>query len=330
MADIFLNKRKIYYSKYCVTFSSARGTFIYEFESKRKIIKEKLTINGKVYFTRNNEGEGTIYSDDMQRNYSFKVEENESVVSAKRDSLQHPCMEDLISWSNGVRYFEFGTALQKGNLLIQSDNLDEKLEKKNSTVTVETFYLGQKIEGFKEAVIEDMKEIGYDVDDIGIGVPKGISIDSNVPLKKDALVSVYVKESNLKCNTDQLIMSTGMYRSLSIIIALNYYIKNKLPSCILIDDIGEGLDYNRSQALVSLIIRKIKDTTVQLIMSTNDKFIMNNVDLEYWQIINRSGNVCEIINKDNSVDIFKDFQYMGLTNFDFFSSKFFINRKNYE
>lgn len=40
-----------------------------------------------------------------------------------------------------------------------------------------------------------------------------------------------------------------MYRALAVIIHLNYLLLAKKTSCILIDDIGEGLDFERSTAL---------------------------------------------------------------------------------
>lgn len=58
-------------------------------------------------------------------------------------------------------------------------------------------------------------------------------------------------------------------------------------------------------------------------MSTNDKFVMNNTELEYWQIIHREGGLVKMHNITNSAEIFDEFRYTGLNNFDFFSTEFF-------
>jgi len=58
----------------------------------------------------------------------------------------------------------------------------------------------------------------------------------------------------------------------------------------LIDDIGEGLDYERSKKLIDLIIQKAKKYAVQLIMTTNDRFVINKTPLEYWLVIKREKN----------------------------------------
>jgi phosphosulfolactate phosphohydrolase-like enzyme len=91
----------------------------------------------------------------------------------------------------------------------------------------------------------------------------------------------------------------------------------------LIDDIGEGLDFERASNLIKLLIKKAEDSSIQLIMSTNDKFIMNNTDLKYLQIISRAGEKVRFHNQKNSPQIFEDFKFTGLNNFDFFTSDFF-------
>jgi hypothetical protein len=52
----------------------------------------------------------------------------------------------------------------------------------------------------------------------------------------------------------------------------------KTPATILIDDIGEGLDFDRSSRLIKLLIEIAeKNENIRLIMSTNDRFVMNAV-----------------------------------------------------
>jgi hypothetical protein len=63
-----------------------------------------------------------------------------------------------------------------------------------------------------------------------------------------------------------------MFRTLSLFIQLNYALQASLPSCLLIDDIGEGLDYSRSALLIERLMSKVEGTQIQLVMSTNDQF----------------------------------------------------------
>ena len=97
-----------------------------------------------------------------------------------------------------------------------------------------------------------------------------------------------------------------------------------MPSCILIDDIGEGLDYGRAKSLIDLIISKASVSSVQILMTTNDRFVMNKMPLEYWSIINRYGQKSLFYNYRNSAKVFDEFELIGLSNFDFFSSNYFL------
>lgn len=52
---------------------------------------------------------------------------------------------------------------------------------------------------------------------------------------------------------------------LSLIVHFNYYEFAKIPGVVLIDDIGEGLDYERSTKLIKLLISKAeKSENMQL------------------------------------------------------------------
>ncbi len=108
-----------------------------------------------------------------------------------------------------------------------------------------------------------------------------------------------------------------MFRALSIIIQINYVVLADTPSCILIDDIGEGLDFDRSCCLIDVLISKAENSSVQLLMATNDRFVMNQVPLEYWSILDRQANHVTIRNYLNSKEIFDNFKFTGLNNFDF-------------
>lgn len=104
--------------------------------------------------------------------------------------------------------------------------------------------------------------------------------------------------------------ATGKTRTLNVIASLANLISGDqmegMPSCVLIDDIGEGLDYERSSLLINYLIGECKDTSIQLIMATNDKFVMNSVPLEYWSVIQRQGGRCRIFNYENSKEIFDE------------------------
>ena len=113
-----------------------------------------------------------------------------------------------------------------------------------------------------------------------------------------------------------------MFRAFSLLIQINFALLNGTPSCIIIDDIGEGLDFDRSCALIELLMEKVKGSSVQLVMATNDRFVMNKVPLEYWTVLRREEGKTRIYNYANSKEIFDEFSFTGLNNFDFLATDF--------
>ena len=178
-----------------------------------------------------------------------------------------------------------------------------------------------------------MTKIGYKLSEIGTQVPSFVNPDilsANSPNNLPQFLYLYIKEEDLKSVTEQSEMSQGMFRALSLFIQINYSLLAIQPSCIIIDDIGEGLDYQRSSSLIKILIEKAKTGLVQLIMTTNDQFIMNGVPIEYWSVIERNPGSVKLHNIYNSRDKIEEFKFIGLNNFDLFTSEFLLQKESEE
>lgn len=290
---------------------------------KNKVIEEKLVIGSTTKLDRGPRGEGTIYAVKEKRDMKFQAPPSELACVNRRDSVQHPFFEDLHKWGKNLRSYLFGTPLGRDHYAVfRKDKEEEKLNLKDTKQTVAIFKKGQKkySKEFIDNIKTDMTKVGFNLDNITVGSPISITFQNLLEPPEGILV----KEGDLKGTTDQNSISQGMFRALSLIIQLNYSLLDSVPSCILIDDIGEGLDYERASALIKLLIDKAKKSCVQLIMSTNDRFVMNNVPLEYWSIMRRFPNESKIYNYKNSRKQFDDFELTGLNNFDFFTSDFVV------
>ena len=136
------------------------------------------------------------------------------------------------------------------------------------------------------------------------------------------LVGLNVQETALPGVTDQFSMSQGMFRVLSLLIHMNYCQLSNTGSTVLIDDIGEGLDFDRSCRLIELLREKALGSAIQLVMSTNDRFVMNQVPLDEWSVLQRDGGTVHVRNAGNSRDIFNSFKFTGLSNFSFLEMDF--------
>jgi len=281
-----------------------------------KVIYEKLVCNDKTLLSRDESGKGKIYTAQIG-DIEFQSPENKLAIS-RRDKIQYPYLEKIHLWANNFHHYSFGTSMKQE----YGKAIDDKqtVLHENSDNSVEIFAIGENKfdKEFKESILSSMNSIGYEINIIDI--QGHLYSDTHVRFEDYTL---YVSEKENDTIIYQSHMSQGMFRALSIIIHLTYHTMMKTQTTILIDDIGEGLDFERSTKLIKLLIELAeKNDNIQLIMSTNDRFVMNNVPLEYWQVIQRKGGECHIYNYHNSKDIFDEFAYTGLNNFDFLATDF--------
>jgi len=327
LADLFSGDAKISSlhriglgtAEYQVKFEEESNIFEYFLNFKKgKIFQEILLVDEVEKLNRE---KGTLWYEEANNMLKFKTDDDILAIS-KRDQIQHPFFEKLYNWGNNLNHYRFGRQLGKNALLREIPNQEnEEIDLKDGDDVTNIFVKAKKEfpNSFVNTLLEDMKAISYHLQDIGIGLIKNFPIPA---------YGLNVKEKDLTDMTDQREMSQGMFRAFSLLIQLNYSLLSKIPSCILIDDIGEGLDYERSTNLIDLIIKKVKDSNVQVIMTTNDRFVMNNIPLEYWMVIQRLPHKALFYTYQNSKETFDDFKYTGLNNFDFLSSEFYITGFN--
>lgn len=307
-----------------VTFEENDDRYYYLLDISSKIVNtEKLVRNNQILLNRSSDGNGFIRAEELNIDMRFKLQENDIAIFKKRDEIQHPFLEGIHSWANSVRFFQFGSELGRRNLharKLSEDGVTK--DEDNSAVEYQEKVVKTYIDGwekfgekFDQAILADLERIGYPCSNIAASHFSQVQLPGAVP------VILEVQERDLKAPTSQIFMSLGMYRSLAILIHLNYAIFSKSVSCIIIDDIGEGLDFERSRKIIDVLIEKCEMGKIQLFMSTNDRFVMNEVPINHWQIVERTGSVVRLINAFNSRDKFDEFQYYGLNNFDFFSTK---------
>lgn len=306
---------------------------------KGLVVQENLIMYGesdRPILERDESGEGTIFAKELNQAIRFQTDKTEIAAVKRRDSIQHPFLEILYQWSNSLRFYEFGTQLGKNFMNLMSYPTGElsknKTQLKNPKYVVSIFQAGKQEIGanFIQAIISDMKKIGYNLSKIGTKVPSTINPELSADDFDNLPEFIYVKEEDLNSVTEQSEISQGMFRALSLFIQINYSLLASKPSCIVIDDIGEGLDYQRSSAMIKILIEKAKTGLFQLIMTTNDEFIMNGVPIEYWSVIERSPGRSRLHNIYNSRDKIEEFKFIGLNNFDLFTSEFLLEKASNE
>lgn len=295
----------------------------------QKVESESLRVGSVLVLQRSTGGAGEILFEQMGPvpvMKAFQAPENMIAAVVRRDSTQHSFLEPIHRWASSLRYYQFGTHLGKEMYAVFVPSQAPSVDDRDQNLVVAIYNAGIKRLGdeFKKSIMVDMAKIGYEISDVGIAPPKNIQFNS----APGELTGLYVQEVSLPGRTEQHAMSQGMFRCLSLLIHVNFAEMRKSAACVIVDDIGEGLDFNRSCKMIHLLRDKAEKSSVQVILSTNDRFVMNEVPLTEWAIVQRNGNHVQIRNYENSKDIFDDFRFTGLSNFTFFEMDIINNHES--
>jgi energy-coupling factor transporter ATP-binding protein EcfA2 len=291
------------------------------------VLMEELSVDDRILLQRGAGGVGYIFAKEIDggKNIPFQSPQNELAAAVRRDAIQHPFLQPLFDWASAVRHYHFGTPLGKDNFTVivpKGARNPSDADDKDATQVVAIYQkaVHELPEGvFRKHMLADLERVGYPADEISVGAPISIRLRAGLA---GELLCLLVKEKGLRSVTDQNTMSQGMFRVLSLLVLTNYLLLAKKAGCILVDDIGEGLDFDRSCLLVDLMREKADHSRIQLIMSTNDKFVMNKVPLEEWSVLQRRGNHVHVLNYVNSRKLFEEFRFTGLSNFSFLEMGF--------
>lgn len=328
---------------YKVKFGDEDGSSAYQLSIQdQEVASERYIVADQTVLERRADGRGELNATQLaDQKLRFESPKDQLAAVLKRDAIQHPFLQKLYDWSVGVKHYRFGTTMGSDRVVITglspqmvdtsqpraAPTIQSKSPEAQDPNQVFQIY----VDGFTRfgvefdsGIIKDMKSLDYQITEVGYD-PLERNEFQGSPIPPQVL---FVQERDLACKTRQMEMSSGMYRALNMAIQLNYWEKTKSSVCILIDDIGEGLDFDRSTRLIKLLIAKAKTNAFQLIMTTNDRFVMNSVPLEYWGIIERKRNKVKVLNERNSPEAFADFKSIGLNNFDFFSRTLYRKAKN--
>ncbi len=273
--------------------------------NESQIFQEKIHIQNKVKLDRQ---KGKIWNLETNSFLHFELDKDISAVS-KADKKQYPYLEWIHFWGKNLKFFRFGSLLGKDKTHNEDTNFKEDqipilILLENSPETAKN----------KAQTLQDMNKLGYDLQAIALDT---ITIH-------DLPVGMGLKVTEQGVDIPQRDMSQGMFRVLSLLLQINQYLFKNIPTCILIDDLGEGLDHQRSKALVDLLLQKARHHHIQIILTSNDRFVMNKIPLENWLVVHKEDKKSIFYGYQNSKEIFEEYKYSGLSNFDFLATEFYL------
>jgi len=230
-------------------------------------------------------------------------------IQVRRDEKEYPFLEELINWAEGTHGLDFGNTSAKTIILPQNNRLD-------SLNIVPSIVNELNPKSIKE-VVKDFNKLGYDLESMYSEFLPGIPREFKF---------LFVKEKGLEHPISQEYLSDGMYRALALIIYVQYMVQNNISEeLFLVDNLSEGLDYDRSSKLLKLLFDKVDKYKFNFIFTSNDYFLINSVEVKYWNIIYRVGSITKSYNYKKNKEEFDKFYSSGLSNLDLFTSNF-INK----
>lgn len=271
-----------------------------------QVTAEEFRRGPTVLLSRSSDGSGRIYAEKLRQEIEFQSPAQNIAALSRRDLVQHPFLEPLHKWAASVDYFSFGASSSRRAVTASAGDILDRFQRG----------LEQAGGEFTEIIRRDMTALGYPLEGIRISH----SSDAGDPI-------LLVKENRLRTPIPLVALSQGMLRSLGLVLFIHTAAPDSRETCLLIDDLGEGLDFEHACQAVDWLMGQAEARKFQLIFSTNDRFIMNQVPLEHWSILEQEGEVTRVINYFNSRERFDDFKFTGLSNFDFFSMDFSAQEK---
>ncbi|TAE19793.1 MAG: ATP-binding protein [Bacteroidetes bacterium] len=294
------------YMTWSICLQDTSFTLKYEYEWKNAIIFEKITWNGEVTLYRSGEEATITNALTKQQEQSFPPA-NKLLLHVLRDVKKYPFLEPLVRWSenmHGIRFANIDS--QTGHqlsghpfmgLLADVPTLFKYLPTSN-----------------QERVVEHLNLANYPIENI------------TAPFNETQAPILFIKEKGVNNIIKHYDLSQGLIRSLSLFIFLEYVLKHKQAVTLLIDDLCEGLDYDRATKLGKIVFETCEQNDIQLLATSNDSFLMEVVDIKNWNILQRNGQTVTSINNQNNPDLFKEFRFTGMSNFDLLASDFITQK----
>lgn len=163
---------------------------------------------------------------------------------------------------------------------------------------------------FHEHLLQKITACGYEISDI-------TEVTCDVEGCK-----LELKETKRREKTDFRNLSQAQQRAVTFLVFLTLLELEGKPATVLVDDFAEGLDFDRARRMAQMVLKAHRDGPLQLILTSDDRNVMNVVPLENWTVLEEAGTKTRVFNYQNSKQKFDDFKFTGLTNFDFFSMDF--------
>lgn len=287
----------------CTLLLENGGQLEYSFEVSGGNIQAEILRKDGVSLIRREQFSAQMYGE------TISPPSNKLVIQIRRDTMLYPEIEEIIQWVEHTSVFIFSNITTSPNSLSPYAISTEPL--------LPVMY-GKISVAQRDLMLSFMRDMGYLID----------RIDEYERDNGSKMLRIF--ETGIDIPLTPFDLSNGMFRVFCVLLYMIYSSTLADARCLIIDDMGEGLDYMRSTKLGRIMFKYCKENNVQLIVTSNDSFLMDTIDLEYWNILQRSGKRVQSLNCQTHPVLFEKFARTGLNNFDLLSSNFIINHTGNE
>lgn len=276
-----------------------------------RVIREKISIDGKNKLERSTQST-KIFSEKTLTTNEISPPNDRLALHVRRDKNEFSFLESLIFWADGIRGFGFANT---SPYLIEIPGNPSQLTSLNAVPSTLDLLSEEQL----QTVLKQLEYLGYHLETACTGFAEGMPPTTKI---------IFLKEKGISKALTQFEISQGMFRAFSLLTIFEYLRLQDKISTILIDDFGEGLDFERSKKLAEILFgnkRSKSKSKIQFIVTSNDCFLMNSIPLKNLTICSRNNHKIRCLNYSNSKEKFEEWQLLGLNNFDLFSSNFLLN-----
>lgn len=268
-------------------------SFTYELSIlNASVLSEKLTVNSNVTIQRDGNS-ALFYGEEVNPPFSSLL------LGSRRDTEKYPDIEKLMEFFERVSLFSFSNVIPGERVL--------------DPITVGGLDIAGMFSDLSDedrgSIIDLLNELGFKVGNLHSIRSMGKAL---IAMKEEGVGSEFVMWA----------FSTGLIRVVALLTYLFHLSVDSKGGLILIDDLGEGLDYHRSTKLGKFVCDFCREKGIQVILTTNDSFLMNVIDIDYWNILSRKGPVVSSVSRGTDPALFDSFKLTGLSNYDLFRSDF--------
>jgi len=273
------------------------------------VLHENIVVNGKEKLRRDS-FKAEIYSEKTSQWQSISPPGNCLVAHIRRDKAEFPFLEYLVSWAEGVRAYSFANT---SPLLVELPENPTQFMSLNAVPSILDNLSGPQVKN----VLRQLNTMHYSIEGAASEPAK-----NSEPSRK----IIHLRELGLNIPLKQFEISQGMFRAFSLLVILEHLRSQDGVGCVLVDDLGEGLDFDRSQELAKIIFSEENKSNFQFIATTNDASLINAIPLNDITVCYRSNHEVNCMNHSNAKDQFENWEKLGLNNFDLLSSNFLSKR----